>query len=170
MPRADRGYFILGGIFVSKEVTVASGMGGGLLPVFEYFYGNGTAVLGAVAALAFFIMMDWLSGSSASRKDKTYASHYGIDGMFRTFFMLLLPAGGHLLDELLGTPGVIFGIFVAGLLAHTIKSMIANVVRAGWANWLPIGALEKVTEWVSSEIESKLDRAMKRKAERTMDQ
>jgi len=154
---------------VSKEVTVASGIGGFLLPIFEYFYGSGPAVMGAIVTLAFFILLDWLSGSSASRQDSTYASHYGINGVFRTAFMLLLPAGGHLLDIQFGTPGVVFGIFVAGLLYHTIKSMTANAVRAGWADWLPITLLEKVTEWVQSEIESKIDRALKRKAERELD-
>jgi phage-related holin len=155
---------------MSKEVTVASGMGGFLLPIFQYFYGSGQAVTGAIVALAFFILMDWLSGSRASRKDNTYASHYGIDGVFRTAFMLLLPAGGHLLDNLFSSPGIIFGVFVAGLLYHTIKSMTANVIRAGWADWIPVWLLEKLTEWVRSEIESKLDRALKRKAERTLDQ
>lgn len=152
---------------MAKEQTVvASGAGAILLPIFEFLYGEGPAVLGAVVALAFFIGMDWLSGSSAARKDSTYASHYGIDGVFRTFFMLLLPAGGHLLDGVIGSPGIAFGLFTVGLLYHTIKSMTANAVRAGWADWLPISALEKVTDWVQSEIESKIDRALKRKAER----
>lgn len=149
-----------------KEQTIAGAVGAVLLPVFEFFYGEGTAVMGAVITVAFFIGMDWLSGSAASRKDNTYASHYGIDGVFRTFFMLLLPAGGHLLDNVLSSPGIVFGIFVAGLLYHTTKSMTANAVRAGWANWLPISMIDKVADWVQSEIESKIDRANKRKADR----
>lgn len=155
---------------MSKEQITISAIGAFLLPVFEFFYGSGPAVISSVVAVAFFILMDWLSGSRASRKDSTYASHYGIDGLFRTFFMLLLPAGGHFLDNLLGSPGVIFGVFIFGLLYHTIKSMTANCIRAGWAEWLPISALEKVTDWVQSEIESKIDRAIKRKAERTLGQ
>jgi len=123
-----------------------------------------------MTALVFFIVMDWLSGSRAARRDNTYASRYGIDGIFRTFFMLLLPAGGHLLDVVTGLPGVLFGVFAVGLLYHTIKSMTANAIRAGWADWLPISVLEKVTEWVQSEIESKIDRALKRKAERMMEE
>src|SRR5690554_6826291 len=106
-----------------------------------------------MTAVAFFIAMDWWSGSSASKKDKTYASHYGIRGIPRTFFMLLFPAGGHLLDQAFGLPSILFGLFAFGLLYHTIKSMTANIVRAGWAEWLPISLLEKVTEWVQSEIE-----------------
>lgn len=153
---------------MNKEFSIAGVIGGAALPVFEFFYGNGPAVMGAVFALAFFIGMDWLSGSSASRKDKTYASHYGIDGVFRTFFMLLLPAGGHLLDKVMSSPGIVFGILVAGLLLHTIKSMTANVIRVGWAEWIPVSILERITDWVQSEIESKIDRALKRRAEREL--
>lgn len=148
------------------DKTIAAVAGGFLLPIFEYLYGSGPAVTSVMAALVFFIIMDWLSGSRAARLDETYASKYGIDGIFRTFFMLLLPAGGHLLDVVTGLPGVLFGVFAGGLIYHTLKSMTANAVRAGWADWLPIWLLEKVTDWVRSEIESKLDRALKRKAER----
>jgi len=155
---------------MNKGQTFAAGAGAFLLPIFEFLYGKGPAVSGAIVTLAFFILMDWLSGSRASRKDNTYASHYGIDGVFRTAFMLLLPAGGHMLDNLFGSPGIIFGAFVVGLLYHTIKSMTANTIRAGWADWLPISLLEKITQWVGSEIESKIDRALKRKAERELGQ
>lgn len=148
--------------------TIAAVTGGFLVPTFEFLYGGGPAVISAMTALVFFIAMDWLSGWSAAKKDGSYASHYGIDGISRTFFMLLLPAGGHLLDVALGLPGVLFGVFAGGLIYHTIKSMTANSVRAGWADWLPIAILEKVTEWVQSEIESKLDRALKRKSEREL--
>lgn len=153
---------------MGKEHLVASIIGAFILPIFEFLYGEGTAVMGAVITVAFFIGLDWLSGSAASRKDSTYASHYGIDGVFRSFFMLLLPAGGHLLDNVVSSPGILFGILVAGLLYHTTKSMTANAVRAGWANWLPIDILDKVADWVQSEIESKIDRANRRKAEREL--
>lgn len=146
--------------------------GGFLLPIFEFLYGKGGGSLvtpiPVMAAVTFFIFMDWVSGSRAAHKDETYASRYGIDGIFRTFFMLLFPAGGHLLDQVFGLPSMIFGIFAIGLLWHTLKSMTANIIRAGWADWLPVRALEKVTEWVGAEIESKLDRALKRKAERSV--
>ncbi|MFD0670817.1 phage holin family protein [Cohnella sp. GCM10027633] len=153
---------------MTKDQALAGTIGGILLPLFEFFYGEGKAVLGAVLALAFFIGLDWLSGTSAARKDRTYASHYGIDGVFRSFFMLLLPAGGHLLDEVLMSPGIVFGVLVAGLLYHTIKSMTANAVRAGWANWLPISVIDLVTEWVQSEIESKLSRSLQRRDDRSI--
>ncbi|WP_027085392.1 phage holin family protein [Cohnella panacarvi] len=151
---------------MNREQIAASSIGAIALPIFEFIYGEGTAVMFSVFALAFFILLDWLSGSRASRKDNTYASHYGIDGVFRTFFMLLLPAGGHMIDVVFGIPGVVFGILVVGLLHHTIKSMTANAVRAGWAEWLPISLLEKLTAWVQSEIDSKIDRAVKRMSDR----
>lgn len=146
--------------------VIAALTGGFFLPAFEFLYGQGPAVVSTMTALVFFIVMDWLSGSRAARRDNTYASRYGIDGIFRTFFMLLLPAGGHLLDVIVGLPGILFGAFAMGLLYHTIKSMTANAIRAGWADWLPISVLERVTGWVASEIESKIDRALKRKTER----
>ena len=150
------------------ERFAAAVAGGFFVPVFEFLYGIGPAVTSIMSALIFFIVMDWISGSSAARKDNTYASKYGIDGIFRTFFMILLPAGGHLLDSAIGLPGILFGVFAIGLIYHTLKSMVANALRAGWAEWLPIWLLEKVTDWVQSEIESKVDRALKRKAERVM--
>lgn len=147
---------------MNKGLAAWSGMGAVLLPVFEFMYGAGETVVAALIALAFFILMDWLSGSRAAKKDNSYASKYGIDGIFRTFFMLLLPAGGHFLDDLFKLPGVFFGLLIAGLLYHIIQSMTANAVRAGWADWLPIKALELITKWVGSELEKKIQRAVDR--------
>lgn len=151
---------------MNTEKIVAGVAGGILLPAFEYFYGQGPVVVLAIVTVAFFILMDWISGKAASDKDNTYSSRYGINGVFRTFFMLLLPAGGHLLDTLFGSPSILFGILVFGLLRHTIKSMTANVIRAGWAEWVPVDVLEKITSWVSSELESKITRAAQRRQER----
>ncbi|MEK3942247.1 hypothetical protein [Paenibacillus sp. FSL H3-0310] len=50
--------------------------------------------------------MDWLSGIRACKKDNTHASKYGIDGVSRTFFMLLLPADGYFLNMVFGLPEV----------------------------------------------------------------
>lgn len=44
--------------------------------------------------------------------------------------------------------------------------MTANAIRAGWGQWVPDWILVKITDWVKSELESKLFRAEKRKSER----
>ncbi|MFX3633713.1 MAG: phage holin family protein [Candidatus Pristimantibacillus sp.] len=144
------------------EQGVWATVGAVLVPVFEFFYGAGEAVVTAMVALLFFLVMDWISGVRAANKDNSYASKYGIDGVFRSFFMLLLPAGGHLLDQVFSVPGIVFGAFTAGLLYHIIKSMTANAIRAGWGDWLPLTVLEAVLKWVGSELEKKIQRAADR--------
>lgn len=148
---------------MEKTKYVASTIGAVLLPVFEYLYGSGDTVVALMAALLFFVAMDWISGIRAARKDNTYASKYGIDGGFRTFFMLLLPAGGHLLDVVLSLPGIVFGIFAFGLLYHVLQSMTANCIRAGWGDWIPIPVLNLLIKWVKSELDAKIQRAESRK-------
>ena len=148
---------------MDTQKIIFSTAGAVLVPVFEFLYGSGNIVLYSMLALVFFILLDWISGSRAAKKDRSYSSKYGIDGIFRTFFMLMLPAGGHLLDMALGIPPVLFGLIVFGLLYHTIQSATANAIRAGWGEWIPEWLLAKITEWVRSELESKIDRALKRK-------
>jgi phage-related holin len=134
-----------------------------LVPAFEFLYGEGDVVTALMTALLFFVVMDWVSGIRSAKKDETYASRYGIDGIFRTFFILLLPAGGHFLDNVLGIPGVIFGVLAVGILYHVMQSMTANAIRAGWGNWFPEWILTKLSDWVKAELESKLARAESRK-------
>ena len=155
---------MLGDFNVQK--VMAGLVGGFMVPTFHFFYGVDTIVIPFMSALVFFILMDWISGSRASKKDDSYGSKYGIDGIFRTFFMLLMPAGGHLLDVAFQLPGVLFGVFTVGLLYHTLQSMTANAIRAGWGDWLPIGVLKAVTNWVKSELESKVSRAQQRRSEK----
>jgi len=146
-----------------------SAFGGMFVSIFEFLYGAGQVTLATMTALAFFIVMDWISGTRAAKKDKSYASKYGIDGIFRTFFILLLPAGGHLLDKVIGAPGVIFGVLSFGVLYHIIQSMTANAIRAGWGQWVPDWILTKLTDWVKSELENKISRAAQRKNEMGVD-
>jgi phage-related holin len=148
---------------VTKSQFAASIVGAIAVPVFEFLYGEADAVSAVMAALLFFVFMDWLSGVRAAKKDNTYASKYGIDGIFRTFFMLLLPAGGHLLDGIFGFSGAIFGALAVGTLYHVLQSMTANSIRAGWGDWLPLTVLEVVLKWVGSELEKKIKRAASRK-------
>lgn len=78
-------------------------------------------------------------------------------------FILLLPAGGHLLDKVLGTLGVLFGLLAFGVFYHIIQSMTANSIRAGWGAWVPEGILNKITDLVQSELEAKLTRSQLRR-------
>lgn len=142
---------------------IASLFGAVFVPIFEFLYGEGDVVKYMMTALVFFIVMDWISGVRAAKKDHSYASNYGIDGIFRTFFILLLPAGGHLLDKVFGFPDVVFGLFGSGVLYHVIQSMTANAIRAGWGNYFPEWLLTKLTNWVRQEIESKIARSENRK-------
>lgn len=139
--------------------------GAGFVPVFDYLYGKGDAVAAIMVALLFFVIMDWISGTRAAKKDFTYASRYGLDGIIRTFFILLLPAGGHLLDVVLALPGVIFGALAFGALYHILQSMTANSIRAGWGEWLPLPVMNALIEWVKSELDKKIKRAESRQEE-----
>ncbi|SET83598.1 Phage-related holin (Lysis protein) [Oceanobacillus limi] len=153
-------------LITSADKFFAAISGAFLVPTFEYLYGEGDVVKYLMTALLFFVVMDWISGTRASKKDKTYASKYGIDGVFRTFFILLLPAGGHLLDMAFGLPGVFFGILSIGILYHVIQSMTANSIRAGWGEWVPEAILTKLSNWVKEELESKIARSNIRKTDK----
>lgn len=125
-------------------IITTSLFGAIIVPTFEILYGTGEYVKPIMTALFFFILMDWLSGVRAAKKDNTYASIYGIDGIFRTFFIIALPAGGHLLDKIVNSPGIIFGMLAFGVLYHVLQSMTANVIRAGWTTHVP----DKVLTWL----------------------
>ncbi|WP_206108512.1 phage holin family protein [Paenibacillus thiaminolyticus] len=148
---------------VDKWKVFFMSAGAVVVPAFEFMYGAGEAVIAIMTALLFFIAMDWLSGIRAAKLDNTYGSRYGLDGVSRTFFLLLLPAGGHLLDVVFGLPGIIFGALAIGTLYHVLQSMIANSIRAGWGDWLPLPVLNKVIELVKSELDKKMQRAESRK-------
>ncbi|MEK5415183.1 phage holin family protein [Paenibacillus sp. FSL L8-0708] len=150
---------------MTKSQLAASAVGAAAVPIFEFLYGEADAVPTVMAALLFFVLMDWLSGVRAAKKDNTYASKYGIDGIFRTFFMLLLPAGGHLLDGVFGFSGAIFGALAVGTLYHVLQSMTANSIRAGWGDWLPLSVMDWVIKWAGSELDKKIKRAAARKEE-----
>jgi len=137
--------------------------GATLVPVFEFMYGQGEAVATTMIALLFFIIMDWISGTRAAKLDKTYGSRYGLEGIARTFFILLLPCGGHLLDVVFRLPAFIFGALALGTLYHVLQSMVANSIRAGWGDWLPLPVLNWVMERVKSELDQKIQRSESRK-------
>ncbi|WP_036722204.1 phage holin family protein [Paenibacillus forsythiae] len=148
---------------LNKPQIFVSALGAIFVPLFDFLYGEADAVVTIMAALLFFVVMDWLSGIRAAKKDHTYASKYGIDGVFRTFFILLLPAGGNLLDGVFGLPGAIFGALAIGTIYHVLQSMTANSIRAGWGDWLPLPVLDSILKWVGSELDKKIKRAAERK-------
>ena len=147
-------------------LVLFSGLGALTYPAFQYLYGVGEVRITIVVLLGLLLALDWIGGSNASDKDGSYASEYGIKGIWRTVFILIVPIAGNLIDKVLSSPGVFFGLFTFGLMYHIGKSAVANAVRAGWANWLPISIFEMVFEWAKSEIEHKAARALKRKSER----
>ncbi|MHA7580385.1 phage holin family protein [Paenibacillus vandeheii] len=137
--------------------------GAAVVPAFEFLYGRDEAVMGFMTAVLFFVVLDWMSGISAAKMDNSYGSRYGLQGIWRTFFVLLLPAGGHLLDVVFQMPGLIFGALSIGTLYHVIQSMVANSIRAGWGEWVPLPVFNWLINWVKSEMDKKMERAESRK-------
>jgi toxin secretion/phage lysis holin len=144
------------------EQGIFASIGAVLVPVFHFFYGEGEARYVPIILILLLVVMDWLSGTSAAKKDGIYSSEYGIEGIKRTSIILLLPSVGHLLDIALGLPGMIFGLFAFGIIYHLLKSCLANMIRSGWGNWIP----QRAMEWVLDEIEHKVARSSMRKSER----
>ncbi|ERI10838.1 toxin secretion/phage lysis holin [Aneurinibacillus aneurinilyticus ATCC 12856] len=135
------------------------GMAGStFIPVFHFLYGEGITRYVAMILYTLVIVMDWIGGYRASKIDGSYASEYGIAGGFRTAFLLLMPAVGHLIDVILSMPGVAFGFLTVAFGQHIWKSMTANVIRAGWDKWVPEWAMVRV----SDELDHKVARARER--------
>lgn len=148
--------FNLNQLFTARTglIGATSGVAGS---VFSKVYGGEFFVYFAMILLAA-IAFDWIGAIAASKKDGSYGSAYGIQGIMRVAVMLALPAFGGALDHILRTPNVIFFMFWGGLLFHTLISMSANFKRAGWNVWIPTWAID----WVASEIEAKIKRSENR--------
>ncbi|SYX87709.1 Holin (fragment) [Paenibacillus alvei] len=56
-----------------------------------------------------------------------------------------------------------FGALALGTLYHVLQSMVANSIRAGWGDWLPLPVLNWVIERVKSELDQKIQRSESRK-------
>lgn len=145
-----------------KDSIVSGAAGAACISAFHFLYGENPVRMLIMTWYVFLIAMDWIAGYRASKIDGSYASEYGINGAFRTAFLLFMPAVGHLIDTVIGTPGIGFGFLIAAFGLHIWKSMTANVVRAGWEKWVPEWAMNAV----SDEIEHKLARAIKRRQEK----
>lgn len=130
--------------------------------VFQYVFDSNKVVLVTFIIFVLLIVMDWLSGTSAAKKDGIDTSRYGIEGVNRTVLLLLLPCVARLIDIVVGTEVVVMGL-VIGILARSIaRSVIANIKRAGWNIYIP----DTLLDWVSDELEQKDARAMRRLQEK----
>lgn len=126
--------------------------------IFQYGFGSSKVVLATFILFVALIALDWLSGTSAAKKDGIDTSRYGIDGVGRTVFLLTLPGVARIIDVIVGTEVVLMG-FVVGVLARSIaKSIIANIKRAEWDVDIP----DNLINWVSDELKQKDARALQR--------
>ncbi|MDC6267707.1 phage holin family protein [Lysinibacillus fusiformis] len=146
------------------EHPLISSVGAFGLMFFEYGFGAVKAVLVAFLLYLVLIALDWLTGTSAAKRDGIDTSAYGIEGIKRTVFLICLPVIARLLDVIMHTEVIVTGIVIAVLSRSIARSVIANTKRAGWDKWLPSWAIE----WVSAELEHKDTRAKQRLEEITM--
>ncbi len=85
---------------------LAATVGAVVGPHLTFLYGEGRKEV--LAAFVGMIVFDWFTGIAAARRDKVYASEYGIAGISRTLFILLFPALANILDRAMGIPGFLF--------------------------------------------------------------
>ncbi|MGD8188586.1 phage holin family protein [Brevibacillus ginsengisoli] len=118
--------------------------------------------------MASIIAGDWLAGTSAAKKNETYASEYGLAGVFRTLLLGWIPIIGFLLDKVtfmvfqVAQPGIFYYALTLGIAYHSWESMTANAYRAGWKRWIP----KKIVDYVSSEIKAKAERSLRQKGDK----
>ncbi|WP_369899727.1 phage holin family protein [Bacillus manliponensis] len=147
-------------IFNSNQFKIASFISGGLGTLLSLVYGETNVIW--ICILMMIVVLDWITGSKAAKKDGTYSSQYGIEGIARTVVLFLLPSFAHLFDLALKLPDFFFFMVTGGLIYHIFNSFTANCVRCGWDKWIPVWLLESV----SSEIEAKIQRSKTRKIEK----
>ncbi|TQR31985.1 phage holin family protein [Brevibacillus brevis] len=128
----------------------ATSAGAIVSPAFHYLYGTNRQDI--------LIVLDWITGISAAKKDQSYSSDYGLSRIPRTLFLMALPAVANLLDRVMGTPGFLFYGVTFGLIYHTWTSLTANAHRAGWP--MP----KSVEKLVSAEIKAKAERAKRKES------
>lgn len=144
---------------------LAGVIGAFFMSIFTFMYGDSQLAIAGMTIYMFLIVTDWISGYRASKLDGSYSSEYGIQGAYRTVYLLLIPALAHLVDEIMNTPNIVFGFILIAFGQHIWNSMTANVYRAGWGKWVPISVLERVSE----EIKHKEARARERKIKKEKD-
>lgn len=140
---------------------VVGATGTAVIMMVNFMFGTGiTRTLGLIFLAV--LTLDWLSGRAASRKDGTLASEYGINGAYRSAFMIGIIVLAFRVDVAFGLPYLLYTYFIFNFGLPTWKSMTANVYRAGWERWVPGFVLNRVAD----EIEHKTARANKRLEEK----
>ncbi|MFJ7662952.1 phage holin family protein [Lysinibacillus sp. NPDC097162] len=145
------------------EQPFVSSLGAICMMIFQLGFGAVPTILIAYLLYVTLIALDWLTGTSAAKKDGIDTSAYGIDGVKRTVFLLCLPVLARLIDLIMHSEVIVTGVVIAILARSIARSVIANTKRAGWNTWLPTWAIE----WVSAELDHKDARAKQRLEEIT---
>lgn len=144
-------------VITSTQFKAGAAISGGLGTLFNFLYGKTNLIW--IVIFGWIIMLDWITGSRASKLDGTYSSQYGIEGITRTVVLLSLPALAHFFDMALKLPDFFFFMVTGGLIYHIFNSFAANCARIGWDKWIPAWLLESV----ASEIQAKIQRSDARK-------
>ncbi|MDM5427542.1 phage holin family protein [Bacillus mycoides] len=140
-------------VITSTQFKVGAAISGGFGTLVNLLYGETNLIW--VMIFGWVIMLDWITGSRASKLDGTYSSQYGIEGIIRTVVLLSLPVLAHLFDIALKLPDFFFFMVIGGLSYHIFNSFAANCARIGWEKWIPARLLESV----ASEIQAKIQRS-----------
>lgn len=135
------------------------------LAILGILYGEGEIVKAGITVILLQIVIDWIVGTSAAKKDNIDTSQYGIEGIKRSIVILMIPAIAHFLDTFLYTHGLAVYFAMAALMRSITKSIIANLYRTGWTAWIPISLLDALVNWVQDEIVQKETRANNRREE-----
>ena len=105
-------------VITSTQFKVGGAIGGGLGTIINLLYGKANLIW--ISIYCWIIMLDWITGSKASKLDGTYSSQYGIEGITRTVVLLSLPVLAHLFDIALKLPDFFFFMVVGGLSYHIL--------------------------------------------------
>ena len=140
------------------EHPFLSACGAIFMLIFNHGFGATQAVFITYVLFAVLIVLDWLSGTSAAKKDKIDTSQYSYDGWKKSMFLLAVPAVARLIDLIIGTNVVVMGIVTAAMARGVARSVLANIKRAGWISYFP----DWLIKWIQSELDSKDARAEQR--------
>ncbi|ENQ3081149.1 phage holin family protein [Bacillus sp. WLY-B-L8] len=144
-------------VICSTQFKVGAFISGGIGAIISFLYGKANMIW--IITLIWIVTLDWITGIRAAKKDGTYSSQYGIEGITRTVVLFLLPSFAHMLDMMLKLPDLFFFTITGGLIYHIFNSFAANCARIGWDKWIPARLLQSV----ASEIEAKIRRSENRK-------